>query len=163
MVPFVFTWVVSFQAKIMYFQAQNLLLGLPLWFLCIYLRSVILGKNNLFLATKSFVGIAFMVPFVFTWVVSFQGKMIYFQAQNLVGIAFMVPFVFTWVVLFQAKIMYFYGQNLLFGLPYVHCNSPATAATTTFQFQVVKSMTSFYTIFQALLVKNNTDQYFQNQ
>ena len=102
--------------------------------LCIYLGSVILGKDDIFLGTKSFVGNAFMVPFVFTW-----------------------------VVLFQAKIMYFYGQNLFFGLPYVHCNSPATAATTTFQFQVVKSMTSFYTMFQALLVKNNTDQYFQNQ
>ena len=113
MVPFVFTWVVSFQAKIiLYFYGQNFCSDCLYGSLCIYLRSVILGKNNLFLATifcsdclygslciylgsvilekddiflgtKSFVGIALMVPFVFTWVVSFQGKMIYFQAQNL--------------------------------------------------------------------------------
>ena len=168
MVPFVFTWVVSFQAKIMYFYGQNFCSDCLYGSLCIYLRSVILGKNNLFLATifcsdclygslciylgsvilgknnvflgtkscwdcvhgslciylgsvilekdiflgtKSFVGNTFMVPFVFTWVVSFQAKIMYFQGQNLVVIAFMVPFVFTWVVSFQAKIMYFYGQN----------------------------------------------------
>ena len=39
--------------------------------------------------------------------------------------------------------MYFDAQNLLFGLPYVHSNSSATAATTT-QFQLVKCLTSFY-------------------
>ena len=130
MVPFVFTWVVSFYAKIMYFYGQNFCSDCLYGSLCIYLRSVILDKNNLFLATifcsdclygslciylgsvilgknnivflgtkscwdclhgslciylgsvilgkddiflgtKSFVGNAFMVPFVFTWVVSF--------------------------------------------------------------------------------------------